>query len=167
MFEQNVHDELPKILRLYSVIESVAFYNHLEMHRSKGLEHRWGDEECVCCGQSPRYGCSILCVDCNEIWDKAERKDGNARNMIYERVEEWLEQSDGKQQYSFGRFLSVCSAEIDRIFPERKNKDINKFNKLIRCLKEIEKKKLTEFDSREIDNLIQSVSQRWNILEVS
>ena len=128
------------------------------MHDKDGTS--LGDEECVCCGES-RYSCLILCVDCDEIWNEAERKDVNAREMIYERIAEWLEQSYGKPQYSFERFLGVCSAEIDRIFPERKNKDIRK---LVRCLKEIEKKKLTEFDSREIDNLIRSVSQRWNIL---
>jgi hypothetical protein len=154
MFDQKVHD-------LYSVIESVAFHNYLEIHRSMlKIEHRYGEKECCCCGSS-RLGCLIICVDCNKIWTRASRIDGHALDRMSERINEWLDQSYGEPQYSFQRFSQVCSAEIDRIFPERKNRDIDK---LIRCLREIQKKKVMDYDFREIDDLIHSISQRWSIV---
>ena len=154
MFEQDVHD-------FYSVIESVAFYNYSETLRSPlEISHRYGEEECCCCGQ-PRRSCLIICEDCDEIWNKTSRIDGDAHDAMIRRIRDWIDEGE---YYSFERFLIVCSAELDRIFPERKNKDVSN---LIRCLREIERKKLVEFDSGIIDDLINSVSQRWNILEVS
>lgn len=147
---------------LYRVIESVAYYRYLgadisslERNSREGMEYRYGEEECCCCGQ-PRFSCLIICEDCNEIWEKASWKNGAAHDAMSKRIGKWLEQS---QEYSFQRFLSVCSAEIDQIFPERKNKIIDR---LIHCLREIQKKKVIDYDFREIDDLIYSVSERWN-----
>lgn len=149
MFDQKSHD-------LYSVIESVVYYNYLDPQ--EGIEHRYGEDECCCCGQNRDY-CLIICEDCNKIWTKASRTNGDALDAMSQRITEWIEQ---EQYYSFERFLIVCSREIDLIFPERKNRDINK---LICCLREIEKQKLREFDGKEIDVLVKNVAQRWNILE--
>jgi len=154
-FEQKAHD-------LYDVIESVAYYNYQDSHLyMRKAEHRYGEEECCCCG-SPRFSCLIICENCNEIWKEGSEIDGRALDRMSERINEWLDQSNGQPQYSFQRFLVVCSEELDRIFPERKNKDVSN---LIHCLREIERKKLMEFDSKGIDVLICSVSQRWNLAE--
>ena len=147
---------------LYDVIESIAFYNYLDSHRHMvKMEQRYGEKECCCCGQSRMY-CLIICEDCNEIWNRAARIDGDALDAMSSRIREWLRCFGPEPLYSFQRFLIVCSAELDRIFPERKNKDIGN---LLRCLREIERKKLMEFDSEAIDEMICSVSRRWNILE--
>jgi hypothetical protein len=138
---------------IYDVLESVAYFNYVSRDRYNE------NGECCCCGITRQRG-SVLCEPCVFFWERMEEINCSARDRLYDRIVEWMRQ---KQDYSFRRFLSVCSKDIGVfVKDDRKTEAVSQ---LVRCLKEIERMKLVE--SLYIDDLIQSIAQRWNIVEIS
>lgn len=138
---------------IYDIFESVAYYNYVSRDRYDE------ESECCCCG-STRRGGSILCESCASVWDRMSEIDGSSRERMYDKIVEWIRQ---KQEYSFGFFLSVCFKDIEIFVKDDRKAEA--VNQLVRCLKRIEMMKLAE--SRYVDDLIQSIAQRWNIVEIS
>ena len=137
---------------VYDVLESVAYYNYISHDR-----YDW-ESECCCCGQT-RQGGSILCEFCNDIWDRMRDIDDDARETMYGQIVKWIE----KEESSFRLFFSVCFKDIAKfVKDDRKTEAVDQ---LVRCLREIGKMKLLE--SRYVDDLIQSIAQRWNLVEIS
>lgn len=134
---------------IYNILESVAYYHYVSRERYS---------KC-CCGSFRQEG-RIICNFCADIRDKMDDIDRIARERMYDQMVEWIKQ---KQDYSFRRFFSVCFKDIGIFVKD--NRKIEAVEQLVRCLREIERMKLVE--SHYVDDLIQSIAQRWNILEIS
>lgn len=138
---------------IYDTIRAVALHNYSESHSCT---------ECCNCGQRRASG-HILCLDCMSVWEEMYRIDLDVREKLYSQICRWIQRGEN---YSYELFCEKFANEIECFVPEIAiSKRAEIVGKLIACLKEMERIKLLELDTKYIDDLINSVSQRWNLVE--